>query len=145
TVIINEAELNGNEAWSFLPNSLTPGDETLYFANSRRYYNDQLENQLWKTDGTPEGTVQVPGVEPAVSPEMHDFWPIARMGTLGDTVFFPVTTAAEGTELWKSDGTTAGTILLADLLPGEQSSFPHDFFRFRDLLFFVASDAENRP
>ena len=35
--------------------------------------------------------------------------------------------ASNGRELWISDGTTAGTKLLADVRPGPQSSDPQDF------------------
>jgi ELWxxDGT repeat protein len=34
---------------------------------------------------------------------------------------------AHGRELWKSDGTAAGTVLVKDILPGSASSFPDQF------------------
>jgi ELWxxDGT repeat protein len=34
------------------------------------------------------------------------------------TLFFSAYTAADGIELWKSDGTTAGTTLVKDIFPG---------------------------
>ena len=45
-----------------------------------------------------------------------------------------------GTELWKSDGTAAGTTLVKDLLPGPESSSPAGFTKSGDKLFFSASD-----
>ncbi|HEX5052212.1 MAG TPA: hypothetical protein VFZ65_10600 [Planctomycetota bacterium] len=38
----------------------------------------------------------------------------------GSRAFFQATTAAEGSELWVTDGTTAGTHMVADLVPGAQ-------------------------
>jgi ELWxxDGT repeat protein len=46
----------------------------------------------------------------------------ASFATLGDVALFAATTAAEGRELWRTDGTTAGTTLVADLRPGTSSS-----------------------
>lgn len=44
------------------------------------------------------------------------------------TVLFAATSSAEGRELWISDGTAAGTVLLEDINPGRASSNPRDFF-----------------
>ena len=40
------------------------------------------------------------------------------------TLFFTPTTARHGVELWKSDGTAAGTVLVKDINPGTDSSDP---------------------
>ena len=45
-----------------------------------------------------------------------------------------------GAELWKSDGTTAGTVLVKDINPGIGSSSVHDFTIANGLLFFRADD-----
>jgi len=44
--------------------------------------------------------------------------------TLGKNFIFSAHTPNEGTELWISDGTHEGTRLLADIVPGQQSSSP---------------------
>lgn len=70
-------------------------------------------NQLWVTDGTPEGTRSV-GVQV--------IWP--RGGAVvGSTVYFTADTAGVGRELWKSDGTAAGTSMVADIVPGVKGAF----------------------
>jgi ELWxxDGT repeat protein len=46
-------------------------------------------------------------------------------GTVGKLAIFDGTTPAAGRELWASDGTTAGTRLVADLNPGPAGSAPH--------------------
>ena len=43
-----------------------------------------------------------------------------------------------GVELWKSDGTEAGTSLLMDIWPGGESSEPSDFVEYQGLLYFTA-------
>ena len=42
-------------------------------------------------------------------------------------------------ELWKSDGTTAGTVLVKDIAPGAMSSFPQSLYAMGSTLYFSAS------
>ncbi|MDB5326723.1 MAG: hypothetical protein JWM57_2292, partial [Phycisphaerales bacterium] len=44
------------------------------------------------------------------------------IGAIGSTIYFSAYSDAAGTELWKSDGTAAGTMMVADLTPGTGSS-----------------------
>jgi len=59
---------------------------------------------------------------------------------LGGTVYFAATDATHGTELWKTDGTAAGTKLVADICSGTGSSAPSDLVVFNDQLYFAAND-----
>lgn len=69
------------------------------------------------TDGTAQGTVTIPL---ALSSST-----ISHLTSAGSRrFFFTNKTAAHGNELWTSDGTTAGTKLLADLHPGPADSLP---------------------
>ncbi len=63
--------------------------------------------QLWRTDGTPAGTQMVTGSTP--------MWASAR---LGDRIVFQGKDPANYIEPWVTDGTAAGTFLLADIHPG---------------------------
>lgn len=56
-------------------------------------------------------------------------------------VYFWATTPANGTELYVSDGTPAGTQLLKDIVPGPGSSYPNSFIECNNLLFFSANDS----
>jgi ELWxxDGT repeat protein len=56
-------------------------------------------------------------------------------------VFFTGDTVAEGTELWKTDGTKAGTVLVADIVPGPESSNPYELECVGHTLFFWGTDA----
>lgn len=66
----------------------------------------------------------------------------ANLVVMGDYVYFAATRPAEGREMWRSDGTEAGTQLVADLRTGKSSSSPS---RLRtvggDQLVFVATYA----
>src|SRR6185295_10658417 len=48
----------------------------------------------------------------------------AYLTSAGGTLFFTASDAATGNELWKSDGTAAGTMLVKDINPGAASSGP---------------------
>jgi ELWxxDGT repeat protein len=76
-----------------------------------------IGSELWKTDGTPGGTVLVKDIRPGSSGSQPN--PIAR---IGNKVIMLATTAAEGRELWVTDGTAAGTQFLADTNPGAGSA-----------------------
>ncbi|HHM12753.1 MAG TPA: hypothetical protein ENJ16_04310, partial [Planctomycetaceae bacterium] len=54
----------------------------------------------------------------------------------GDTVYFAATTPQAGTELWKTDGTAAGTSLVRDIVPGADGSLPLELTSVDDILFF---------
>ncbi len=45
-----------------------------------------------------------------------------------------------GTELWRSDGTEAGTQLVADIFPGPQGSYPQSLANAHGTLYFSADD-----
>jgi ELWxxDGT repeat protein len=59
---------------------------------------------------------------------------------LGNVLFFSGSDPAHGAELWRSDGTVAGTRLLADLRPGRAGSEPRDLTVFQGRLWFTADD-----
>ena len=66
--------------------------------------------------------------------------------TVVDGAFFFAATAADGTarELWKSDGTTAGTVMVKDINPLTDSS-PYNLSNVNGTLYFVADDGEHGP
>ncbi|MCB9890044.1 MAG: hypothetical protein H6833_00160 [Planctomycetes bacterium] len=58
----------------------------------------------------------------------------------GAYVYFSADTTATGRELFRSDGTAAGTELVADLNPGAPGSWPDTLFATDDLVFFSCDD-----
>ena len=58
----------------------------------------------------------------------------------GGAAILLMTDPSHGRELWRSDGSGAGTYLLKDILDGSGSSEPGDFFAGSGLLYFSAND-----
>jgi len=61
-----------------------------------------------------------------------------RLGVVGDTVFFPVGDGYFRNELWKTDGTAEGTVLVASF-GLEPLGGPHDLTLFHGELYFSAA------
>ena len=103
-------------------------------------YDADVDHELWRTDGTAAGTVRAVDVVPGVGQSLPGF-----MTKLGGTVYFAANTNGSGDaadrELWKTDGTPAGTTRVADVAPGVLSSNPENFTTAGGRLFFVAADA----
>ncbi len=54
--------------------------------------------------------------------------------------FFIAYTGENGCELWKSNGTAAGTVLVKDMVPGNPGSDARDLTAVGKTLFFVNDD-----
>jgi trimeric autotransporter adhesin len=90
-------------------------------------------NGLCWTDGISGNVVNL-GVHIA------DLASAGRPLAIGPTLFFVATLRPEGQELWSTDGTPAGTGLVADIVPGLGSSFPHALCELNGLLYFAANN-----
>src|SRR5205807_403080 len=62
-----------------------------------------------------------------------------HLANVNGTLFFAADDGTHGTELWKSDGTAAGTVLVQDINPNGSSS-PSYLINVNGTLFFTAND-----
>src|SRR5262245_5797505 len=67
--------------------------------------------------------------------------PIYRSQTVvGNLAYFSANDGTTGIELWKTDGTAAGTVLVKDILPGPGNSYPRFLSNVNGTLYFLADD-----
>ena len=71
--------------------------------------------EVFRTDGTEEGTFMVKDIAPGNTSSINDF--PTFFGHNG-IFYFKANDQVHGDELWRSDGTTEGTFMLKDILPG---------------------------
>ncbi len=144
------------------PAASSPADPGVTFPdgfvayNGALFFNALVQNvfgiELWRTDGTEPGTQLLRDINVL---DQTDFAPEpAGMTVLNGQLVFrarePFTAGGAGSELWTSDGTSAGTMLLADIRPGgtndsDSSSTPQNITFFDrpdpllDWIFFSAT------
>lgn len=88
--------------------------------------------ELWKSDGTTEGTVRVSDIQ--AGPASSD---IKYLTNVNGALFFSADDGVHGPELWKSDGTISGTSLVADFAPGPVGTHPRELVNSNGTLFFL--------
>jgi ELWxxDGT repeat protein len=110
---------------------------------------------LYRSDGTAAGTTLVKALTPLPAhkgvdrPNVYLGSPVyteveRRIVTVGNTLFFGADDGTgSGYELWKSDGTAAGTVRVKDINPGAAGSDPTGFFVHGGKLWFRCDDGTN--
>jgi ELWxxDGT repeat protein len=158
---------------------------TLFFTG----YTTMEGDELWKTDGTADGTVLVKDIKPGDGGSFQKFhtvfkdqlYLVAETPDLGSelwhtddiegavlaagdaclgscsgafygsserlfaehegNLYFKIHSAAWGSEIWTTDGSSSGATLFVDIKPGSGSSYPYAFTVFNEKLYFVADSA----
>ncbi|MEK7951739.1 ELWxxDGT repeat protein [Luteolibacter soli] len=95
--------------------------------------------ELWATDGTANGTRLVKNIYPGTASTSAQSSNPAHLVAAGNLVYFTATDEEHGTELWRSDGTEAGTVLVSDIDPGPESSNPQALRVLGSKLYFTAN------
>lgn len=115
-----------NTAGSSYPYELTALGNTLFFAAD----NNVDGTELWKSDGTESGTKLVRDINTSthVDPDTQVESPMGSfpswLTAVGTTLYFVVDDGINGPELWKTDGTKVGTVLVKDINPHVDDSDP---------------------
>jgi ELWxxDGT repeat protein len=113
------------------PHYLVNVNGTLYFRA-----NDGIHGvELWKSDGTAQGTLMVKDIVTGAA----DTW-IDQLLDVNGTLYFQADDTVAGRELWKSDGTPTGTLMVADIRPGPMGSMPTHLAAWLTTLYVRAND-----
>ena len=62
---------------------------------------------------------------------------------IGQVTYFRSDNGINGYELWKTDGTTSGTVMVRDIYTGQAQSYPNYLTAVGNTLFFSADDGTN--
>jgi ELWxxDGT repeat protein len=133
TVLVKDLYPDGSPKGSN-PENLTVLNGSLYFTA-----NDETSYGLWKSDGTAAGTTLVKYLPNIDWPDMPtDF---GEFTLVNDQIFFRVGYSAGHYELWKTDGTAAGTQRVKDMnATGLYLPYIHNITNVGGRVFFYSDD-----
>ena len=134
TVLVKDIRPGRNGSF---PDDFVIWNNSIYFTAST----PTEGRELWKSDGTLASTVLVKDINPG-SGDSNDegFYNLSNAGSY---LLFSAESGSTGYELWKSDGTTPGTVLLKDINLGADPSSPRDFTSLNGKVLFFATDADH--
>jgi ELWxxDGT repeat protein len=116
------------------PESFLSIEGTLYFIS-----NDGIHGkELWKSDGTPEGTIMVKDIYSGSSDSS-----VSSLTDVDGILYFSADDGINGVELWKSDGTEEGTIMIKDIYLGISGSGVKSIVNLNGIVYFFAYDETN--
>lgn len=125
------------------------GSRGIIFADSLLFFaanHPDFGNELWVSDGTKEGTRMLKDIYPGMNGSVVGGSGPRYFTRAGDYVYFSANSPVEGNELWRTDGTEEGTILVKDIKENStlnNSSNPYPLAAIGNTLFF-RSDADGR-
>lgn len=101
----------------------------------------ETSEELWKTDGTPAGTVRLKDLHPESSHRF--FWSGVR---INQYVYFTIDhgwPGAQTAELWRTDGTQAGTVMVKQFGTFKHMSNVYQLAEVNGMLLLVVGDREH--
>lgn len=145
---------DGSQENTILLKDINPGTSSSYpmwfeVANGHLFFTayDGVHGwELWITDGTEDGTKMVLDINPtgdAIQIGYPTNFYLPNYASLNDLYFFPANDGVHGTELWQSDGTAEGTVMVMDINPGVGGSQPGNLVVLGNTLYFTADDGEH--
>lgn len=125
--------------------------------NGKLYFNadDGINgDELWVTDGTSAGTQMLKDINASGNSNPGKaYWFFGMFTEYNNKLYFSANDGINGVELWVTDGTTAGTLMLKDINtsgdsnPGRIANLTHrntitfrNFTEFNGKLYFSAND-----
>lgn len=127
TVLVKDLNTSG----SSLPRQFTSCGTKLFFIAN----NAALAGELYVRDAN--------GIRPVVNNVANrTFTAAGHLACANGVLFFSANGRRSGVELWKTDGTKAGTVLVKDLIPGSTSSSPIELTGVGSRVYFQGNDGK---
>ena len=146
TTIVKDLAFTGIASASI--DKIIPAQDFFYFyVNVLVGYSPwQYRDELWKSDGTPAGTVLVKRFDPRgmlvegiqLGSESYDY---TNSSLLGNEMYFQGFSTTNGLEMWRTDGTEAGTFMVKDLYTGTTANVKgaQAFARLGSSVYFISN------
>lgn len=129
--------------WGANPLELTAVGGRLYFvATLQPAYLRTREMALFQSDGSTGGTVALRSFIARDGPESET---PADLAAVGARLFFVAGDRDAGRELWRSDGTPRGTVMVKDITAGTHGSGVSGVIRAGQRLYLIADDGTHGP
>jgi ELWxxDGT repeat protein len=106
----------------------------MYFSG----YDNVNGGELWVTDGTTAGTHMVINMRTDGAGILYSGSPMA-ITAYNSKIYFSASDDTHGQELFMTDGTAAGTVLVKDMWPGPDPSVPYEITIYNGLLYILNS------
>jgi len=118
------------------PRELTSIGNTLFFSADDSIYG----RELWKSTGTSNSTVLVKDISPGTLSGFERTTFPQFLTNMNGILYFGAREWQFGDELWKSDGTESGTVMIKDIVVGEpwDRSLPRYLTVMDNTLYFSA-------
>lgn len=107
---------------------LTPVNKLIFFYA----YTAATGTELWKSDGTPQGTSIVKDINPGSAGSFPK-----NLYAVNGSLFFTILNPGIGFELWKSDGSSQGTLRVKDFPNESGFSLIENLTAFQNHVFFT--------
>lgn len=132
---------------------ISPGNETIDNLSDMKAINGTLffsandhvnGYELWKSNGTENGTNLVKDINPGNKSGLQNYNDKQEFTVINDILYFSANDGINGFELWKSDGTEAGTFMIKDIKAEtgyvNDGSYPRSFAVLNSTIYFIAND-----
>jgi ELWxxDGT repeat protein len=156
---------NGNELWrsdgtaagtymvkDIMPGTLGSSITSLTKIGSELYFSADggQGTEFWKSDGTAAGTFMVKEISPGITSLGQASSAPSKFTKVNNTTFFvaykdgtSLGGSIAGAQLWKTDGTTAGTEIVLEISLGITSDIYITLLNYNNLLYFLVHEFSN--
>jgi len=136
-------DVNGPGTGSCCSQLTSAGDYLIFDGYEAGFKN----TEVWVSDGTPAGTRMLKDINPGERGSDAGCCIDRGFTTIGETTFFQAYDDERGLSLWKTDGTTDGTVLVRDFQRAPNSVADGELGSFLDIggtLYFSAPSERQR-
>jgi len=134
TYMMKDINQNGHSN----PHDMIYNDGVLYFAAKDAEHG----TEFWKSSGTQSSTIMIKDIASKTEDSLDKAGaePFLQIGSL---YYFVANDNVHGKELWVTDGTAPGTVMVKDINNGGDDSQPKDLFNLNGILYFTADNGTN--